>query len=72
VMERAADQSADCSRRTPQQPEMNVARQLSDDKLELRHVQMRKSGVDDGWEGQPYAEEPVGMKEMSRAVTDMP
>jgi hypothetical protein len=51
---------------------MNVAQQLSDDKLELRHAQMRKSGVDDGWGDQPYSEELVGMKEMSRAATGMP
>jgi hypothetical protein len=56
--------------RSPEQERLQTT--VEDRQLELRHDQMRKSGVDDGWEGQPYAEEPVGMKEMSRAVTDMP
>ncbi len=73
-MERAADQPADCSRCTPQQPEMHVAHQLllSDDELELGHDQTRTSELDDRWEDHRYVEEPVGMDEKSHEVSFMP
>ena len=71
-MVRVASQSADCSRRTPQQQDTSIVQQLSVDKQVLRNYQKTTSEVDGGWEDQPYVRGPEDTEEITRGVIGMP